>query len=216
MLELSESFVQHVGYDDRQGEKATDKLSRTQMIDFTCRMKSEECLERMHSKLKSHIDDKEKLSVNLESSVFCFGLMASALSGEGPLLVEALWKEMQASDDTEYRLRIIDSLGCYGDAKVLFDLLETILASTSEVRYLTAENFEIIQSVYTKTVEGVEATMDFMIEFQNDAVRRSQTSNLIEILLENLSKRIFNERLLEKVKISLIHYCAIHNNFFSF
>lgn len=153
----------------------------------------------MHSELKSHIDDNKTLPVNLQSSVFCSGLMASAMSGEGPRLIEALWREMQASDNTEYRLRIIASLGCYGDVKVLFDLLETTLATTNEVRYLSAESFEVVQSVYAGSVEGVEATLDFMIEFPSDAVRRLQTANLIEVLVEDLSTRIFNERLLMKV-----------------
>lgn len=202
MLSLSSNYTNFMGYDDPSRERTIDKLSRAQMIDFVCRMKSEECLSHMHNQLKSHIDDKEKLPVNSESSVFCFGLIASALSGEGPRLFEALWREMQASGSAEYRTRIIDSLGCYSDVKVLFDLLETILASTAEARYLAAENFRIIQSVYSNTAEGVEATMNFMIEFTSNAVRRSQTANLIQILIENLSTRIHNERLFEKVKFS--------------
>lgn len=201
MLELSESYSTALGFVDLPGEKAIEKVSRSHMIDFMCRMKSEECLSQMHRKLKSHVDSKEKLPVNSEASAFCFGLMASALADEGSRLVEALWNEMQASGNTEYRLRIIKSLGCYGDVKVLSDLLETILASTAEVRYLTAENFEIIQSVYSATFEGVEATMNFMIEFQNDAVRRSQKSNLVEILVENLPLRIFEEKLFDKVNM---------------
>lgn len=199
MLAVGEHYMHHVGFDDLPDENTMTKLARVQMIDFMCRMKSEQCLSEMHNKLKSHIDDKEKLPVNLESSAFCFGLMASALSNNDSRLIEALWKEMQASGNAEYRLRIIRSLGCYGDVKSLFDFLETILASTSEVRYLAAENFEIIQSVYSNTNEGVEATINFMIEFRNDAVRRSQKTNLIEILLENLSRRIFNQEMFTKV-----------------
>lgn len=192
--------MQLIGFEDKPQEIAFDKLSRLHMIDFVCRMTSNECLDQMHSKLVSYIDDdKEKLPVDMESSVFSFGLMASALKGESTRFLESLWKKMQASNDIEYRLRVIESLGYFGDVKALFDLLETILASTSEVRYLAAENFKIIQSVYSHSVEGVEATMNFMIEYRNDAVRRSQTSNLIEILIKNLSKRIYNERLREKV-----------------
>lgn len=190
-----------IGFDDLTQEKAVDKLTRIQMIDFVCRMNSEECLEHMFSKLKSHIDDKEKLPVNLELSVFSNGLMASAISGEGSRLVEALWREMQNSDNTEYRLRLINSLGCYGDVKVLFDLLETTLASNGEARYLKGESFEIIQSVYSCTSEGVEATIDFFIEFQNDAVRRSQKDNLIEILVEELPKKIFKQEIFNKVNV---------------
>lgn len=200
MLTLSEKYMDAIGFDDLPQETAMEKMSRNQMIDFTCRMKSEKCLNLMHSKLISHIEKIVKLPVNLESSAFCYGLMASAMSGEGSQLIEALWKEMQASGNTEYRLRIINSLGCYGDVKVLSDLLETILASTAEVRYLTAENFAIIQSVYTATTEGLEATIDFFTEFGNDAIRRSQVKNLVEVLLENLPTRIFNQRLFDKVK----------------
>lgn len=210
MLELSERYMLHIAFDDLPNETAIDKLARIRMIDFVCRMKSTDCLNRMHNKLKSHIDEGEKLPVNLESSVFCFGLMASALSGEGPRLFEALLREMQASESTEYRLRIIDSLGCYRDVSVLFDLLETILA-TSDVRYSLSENFAVIQSVYSKTVEGVEATMNFLIEFPSDAVQSLPTSNLIEILVENLSKGIFNERLLEKVTIFTRFIYVLYN-----
>lgn len=191
--------MKRIDFDDLPDEDATTKLARGRLIDFVCRMKSPECLSRMHSKLRSHIDNSDLMPVDSQSSVFCSGLMASAALGEGSALIEPLWKEMQASDNTEYRLRIIDSLGCYGDVKVLYDLLETTLATTNEVRYLTGESFEVVQSVYSKSVEGVEATMDFMIEFPTDAVRRLQTPNLIGILVENLSKRIFSERLLVKV-----------------
>lgn len=200
MLVLSESYSTELGFDDLTEETAFDKLSRSQMIDFVCRMKSRECLSHMHSKLKSHIDMIEILPVDSEASVFCFGLMASVLADEGSELVEALWRKMQASGNSEYRLRIIKSLGCFNDKKVLFGLLETILGATTEVRYLTAENFEIIQSVYSASFEGVEATMDFMIEYQNDAVRRSQKSNLMEILVEKLPEKIFEEKSYEKVK----------------
>lgn len=206
MLELSEKYMAAIGFDDLSQEEAVDKLSRNQMIDFLCRMKSKECLNHMHSKLLSHVDNNVKLPVNLESSAFCYGLMASAMSGEGSRLVEALWKQMQASGNTEYRSRIINALGCYGDVGIMFDLLETILASTAEVRYLTAENFEIIQSVYTGTTEGVEATIAFFIEYTNDAVRRSQNSNLVQILLENLPKRIHSERIFDRVKFCTIFF----------
>lgn len=191
--------MNHVGFEDLPHDKALDTRARVQLIDFACRMKSEECLSHMHSQLKSHIAEGEKLPVNSQSSVFCFGLMASALSGGDVELVEELWKKMQASGNTEYRLRIIKSLGCYSDRKALYDFLETILGSTTEVRYVGAESFEIIQAVSTSSVEGVEATLDFMIEFNSNAVRRSQKANLVEILQENLSKRIYNERLFEKV-----------------
>lgn len=199
-LELIEDYINKLGYDDLSQESVMDKLSRVQVIDFVCRMESEECLSQMHSKLKSHIDDKEKLPVNSESSVFCFGLMASAMAGEGPHLIQALWMEMQASGSVEYRARIIEALGCYGDVKALTDLLETILGSTTEVRYLISENFKVLQSVFASgSTEGVEATMNFMIEYTNDAVRRSQTPNLIEILLDELPRRIHNQRLADKV-----------------
>lgn len=191
--------MQHVGYDDRLDENAMEKHTRIRLIDFVCRMMSSECLSRMHTELKSHVDDNKILPVNLESSVFCYGLMASALSNEGPRLIEALWKEMQASDNTEYRLRIIGSLGCYADVEFLFQLLKTTLAANDEARYLAFESFEVVQSVYSKSIEGVEATMDFVIEFHSTVVEQLQTANLIDVLLENLSKRIANERLLEKV-----------------
>jgi hypothetical protein len=153
----------------------------------------------MLTKLKTHTDG-EKLPVNLESSVFCFGLMASARADEGSQLVEALWREMQASGNIEYRLRIINALGCYRNVKVLFDLLETILASTAEARYLSGESFAIIQSVYVGSREGVEATIEFMIEYQNDAVRRSQRSDLVEVLVEELPGKIYDEGVFEKVR----------------
>ena len=169
------------------------------MIDFMCRLESSDCLSQMHNKLRLHIDGEEKLPVNSEPSVFCFGLMASALADEGSQLVEALWREMQASGNIEYRLRIIKSIGCYRNKKVLFDLLETILATTAEVRYLSGESFSIIQSVYSTSTEGVEAAIEFMIEYQNDAVRRSQRSDLVEVLLAELPRRIFGEETFEKV-----------------
>lgn len=202
MVELSESYSTVLGFDDLPDENAIDKVSRSQMIDFMCRMKSQECLSQMLNKLKFHVNDIEALAVNSEASVFCYGLMASALANEGPQLFEKMWRKMQASGNTEYRLRIINSLGCYGDRKVLFDLLETILGSTSEARYFRAENFEIIQSVFSATLEGVEATIDFMIEFQSDAVRRSQRSDLVAVLLENLPSRIVDENVFEKVNLN--------------
>lgn len=188
------------GFGDLEQEETSTKLSRIQMIDFVCRMKSEECLSHMHSKLESHIDNKEKLPVNLETSVFCYGLMASALFGEDPEHMEALWDEMQASDNSEYRSRIINSLGCFGDVEALKSLLEKALSPNSEVRLLSGEIFQVIQSVFSGTVEGTEATMEFMTEFSNDTNVRSQTSNFVELLIENLPKRIYDERQLKKVR----------------
>lgn len=192
--------MSHLGFDDREQDETSDKFSRIQMIDFVCRMKSEECLSRMHSKLKSHIDNKEKSSVNLDPSVFCYGLMASALLGEGPELMDALVDKMETSDSTEYRLRIIRSLGCFGDVIALRNLLEKFLLPFSEDRYLSDETIQVVHSVISGSAEGVEASIDFMKEYSSETVSWSQTSNLIEVLIENLSKGIFNERLLDKVK----------------
>lgn len=199
-MDHSEGFMMELlGFDDLPQDKALDKLLRSEMIDFLCKMGSEECLGRMHRKLKSHIDKEEKLPVNLESSVFCSGLLASAHSGEGTRLVFALWKEMQSSNNVEYRLRIIRALGCYADVGVLNDLLETILATNSEVQYLAAENFEIVQSIFANSLEGVEAVIDFMTRRKNDAIRRVQRSDLLEILLEHLPPKIADRRLQLKV-----------------
>lgn len=199
-MDLSEDFMMELSFDDLPQDKALDKLLRSEMIDFMCKMQSEECLGRMHRKLKSHIDNEEKLPVNLESSVFCSGLLASAQSGEGTTFVFALWKEMQSSNSIEHRLRIIRALGCYADVGVLNDLLETILATNSEVRYEAAENFEIVQSLFVNSLEGVEAVIDFMTRRRNDAIRRIQRSDLLEILLKNLPSKIFDRRLQLKVR----------------
>lgn len=205
MLELSEKFVSSIGYEDLAEDTAVEKMTRVQMIAFACSMGSESCLQQMYSKLRSYIDDELfTLPVYLQPSVFCYGLKASTTLGDGPRLAETLWRKMQKSDNSEYRLRVIDALGCYNDVKGLFDLLETILASTAEVRYLISENFEVVQSVYSKTPEGVEATLDFYTEFQSDAVRRTQKNGLVEILAEELSKRIFDQRLKDKVRLSYV------------
>lgn len=152
--------MQCTGFDDLSQENAEGKLSRFRMIDFACRIESTECL----NELEFHIDDGEELSVNLESSVFCYGLMAASAFEDGNLdFSEALRTMMQVSSSTEYRLRGIDSLGCCSDVDVLFNLLVSILDPTSEVRYLPAENYKIIQSSYSHTFEGVEATMNFVI-----------------------------------------------------
>lgn len=200
MRELSESYMQDVGFEDLSLnlENAADKLSRHRMINFACRMKSEECLDEMHSKLESHIVDEETLPVDLESSVFCYGLMAaSALEGGGLDFFEALRAKMQSSGSLEYRLKVIDALGCYDDVDVLFELLDSVWKPTSELRFHPDEKFKVIQAIHSHTIQGVEATMNFMIKYKDEAW--TGKSNFIEILLEQLSKRIFNEALRTKV-----------------
>lgn len=199
-MAYSEGFMMKLGFDDQPSEKVIDTLLRSEMIDFFCKMGSEECLSRMHSKLKLHIEEGKEIPLNLESSVFCSGLLASAQSGEGATLVSALWTKMQGSSDREYRLRIIRALGCFADMKVLDDLLETILATNSEVQYLAAENFEIVQSIFMNSLEGVEAVIDFLTRRKNDAIRRILRSDLLEIILEQLPPKISDIRLQVKVR----------------
>ncbi|CAO1388277.1 unnamed protein product [Diamesa serratosioi] len=202
MQELSESYVDFLGFSDVENEMIEDKFGRNNAINFACSMGSQGCLNKSLEMLEAHINGTETIPVNLQSTVFCNGLRAAAADdSKDASLMEALWESMQQSDNTEYRLRIIDILGCHNNAKDLKDLLETTLATVSnEVRYLIPERFRILQSVYSKSSVGVEVTIDFMIEHSSTVLRLFQTNDLAQTLITSLSTKIAEQNLFEKVK----------------
>lgn len=200
-------YVKTNGFDDLAGEPLMDKYSRQEMIDFACRMNFDECLSKMNSQLVSYLDnyDNMKLPVNLEASIFCYGLMTSAKANNSDFrYFTQLWLIMQESQDTEYRLRIIDALGCFGSAIALFDYMETITSpSTNSVRYRQKEYWLVIHAAYSKTREGIEAVIRFLTRYSRTAASRTRMPNLVEVVIVDIAPRIFDEILLEKVIVVL-------------
>lgn len=202
MQKVSNNHFEHLGFIDDDTEMFEDKLSRDNAINFACSMGSQKCLNKSLEMLEAHIDGSETIAVNLQSTIFCNGLRAAVADGrEDGSLLEALWQSMQKSDNTEYRHRIIDILGCHNNAKDLKDLLETTIATVSnEVRYLLPERFRILQSVYSQSSIGVEVAIDFMIEYSSTVLRLFQTNDLAQTFVTSLSSKIVDQSVYEKVK----------------
>lgn len=201
MQDISNNYVEFLGFSDVKNDMFEEKLARNNAINFACSMGSQRCLNTSLEMLEAHIDGSETIPVNLQSTIFCSGLRAAvADETKDASLLQALWVSMQQSDNTEYRLRIIDILGCHNNAKDLKDLLETTIATSNEVRYLIPELFRILQSVYSKSSVGVEVTIDFMIEHSSIVLRRFQTNDLAQTLITSLSNKITDQNLYEKVK----------------
>lgn len=195
-------YIETIGYIDLAEEPLMDKFSRLQMIDFTCRMNSDECLGKMFASLVSYLDNGEKLPVNLEASVFCYGLMASASKNEFDYFRQ-LYVEMQASQDTEYRLRIIDALGCYEDSTALYEYMVTTTLGPNGARYRSNEYLKVIQSAYSKTNAGIEAVIHFLSNYSGTAATRTQKPLLVYIIVADIAPRIFNETLFEQVTLKV-------------
>lgn len=213
MHEVSVHYMETIGFDDLLNDDDDDddeplmnKFSRLQMIDFTCQMNFDECLSKMNAQLVSYlVDDGVKLNVNLEEKIFCYGLKASASTNETRFFLQ-LWLEMQDSQDTEYRLKIIDALGCYANETALYDYMDTITAqNTNSVRYRQDEYMPVLKAAYSKTREGIEAVIRFLTRHSNIAATRTRTPNLVEVIIGDIAPRIFDQELFEKVR-----------NFFSF
>lgn len=206
MQEISDNYFEVLGFSDVENEMFEDKLSRSNAINFACSMGSEKCLNKSLEMLEAHIDGSETIAVNLQSTIFCNGLRGAVADGNNDTsLLEALWQSMQQSDNTEYRLKIIDILGCHNNAKDLKDLLETTLATvTNEVRYLIPERFRILQSVYSQSSIGVEVAIDFMIEHSSTVLRLFQTNDLAQTFVTSLSNKIAEQNVFDKVKIILV------------
>lgn len=168
------------------------------MIDFTCRMNSDECLSKMYASLMSYLNNGIKLPVNLEASIFCYGLMEAANNDELEYFVQ-LYVEMQESQDTEYRFKIIDALGCYSDADMLFAYMETTTVGPNGARYRTNEYLPVIQSAYSKTKEGIDAVIRFLSIHSRTAATRTATPNLVDIIIADIAPRIFDDVLYEEV-----------------
>lgn len=203
MHEMSLHYTKTIGFDDLAEEPLTDKFSRLLMIDFTCRMNSDECLSKMYAAFVSYLDNRVKLPVNLEASIFCYGLMATANKNESFDYFRQLYAEMQQSQDTEYRLKLIDALGCYANASLLFDYMETTTFGSNGARYRTNEYLLVIQSAYSKTRAGIEAVIRFLSRYSGTAATRTQTPNLVEIVVADIAPRIFDDALFEEVRKNL-------------
>lgn len=168
------------------------------MIDFRCRMNSDECLSKMYASLMSYLNNVEKLPVNLEASIFCYGLMEAANRDEFDYFRQ-LFLEMQTSQDTEYRFKIIDALGCYGDVDALFAYMESTTVGPNGARYRNNEYLPVIQSAYSKTREGIEAVIRFLSIHSRTAATRTSTPNLVDIIIADIAPRIFDDVLFEEV-----------------
>lgn len=197
MRQASEAYVEAIGYTDLDDEQLMSKLARLEMIDLACGMNSPGCLTQMHEKFVSYLDgDGEKLPVNLEASILCYGLMASPINGS--LYIDKLLVELWKSHDTEYRLRVIDAVGCYEDVDGLLDFILTTIATDN--RYRKGEHVLVLQSAYSKSNAGIEAVMKFLHANGSHAIGNYDVDDLIEIIVEDLPVRIFDLELYEQVR----------------
>lgn len=223
-----------LGFDDPNDESLMNKLSRIQMIDLTCQMRSDECLSVMHSRLVSYLnqsnnngaDDvsgEELLPVNLEASIFCYGLMASADGNfEGPSDesdFNRVLLKLNASTDSEYRLKIIDALGCHADVDALLMFLHTTLEDSDDnhIRYDASEHFHIVKSIYSRSNQGIEAVLTFLHASFENLVKNSQNDQIIEKTLNGIAPKIFDAELFEMVcekKIKLKSFKIFFFNLF--
>lgn len=197
---MSLHYMKTIGFDDLAEELLMDKFSRLQMIDFTCRMNSDECLSKMYASLVSYLNNEVKLPVNLEASIFCYGLMAAANNDEFDYFRQ-MYLEMQESQDTEFRLKIIDALGCYENSTSLFDYMETITFGPNGARYRTNEYLRVVQSAYSKTRAGITAVITFLTRYAGTAATRTQTPNLVEIVVADIAPRIFDDEVFKEVSL---------------
>jgi hypothetical protein len=155
----------------------------------------------MYASLVSYLDNGERLPVNLEASIFCYGLMAAANKDELHYF-QQLYVEMQTSQDTEYRFKIIDALGCYKDPEILFAyMVTTTEVNTNAARYRTNEYLPAIQSAYSKTREGIEAVIRFLSIHSSMAATRTQTPNIVDVVIADIAPRIFDDVLFEEVSL---------------
>jgi hypothetical protein len=191
-------------------------------MNIACRAGNEQCLYDTYVQVHLYADHDRKLPRGLEHVIYCNGLKGAGKQGEWT----EMWMKMQNSSDSDYRLELIQALGCSEDAVVLKDYLESTLGSSNSVGYGNSEKLSVVRSVLRSPI-GLQVVINFMKDFEQDVLSayglnslwrlltassdsirtRQQQTTFIDFLLtlENLDAESFKELVgysLENLEVS--------------
>jgi ERAP1-like C-terminal domain len=132
---------------------------------IACNAGNEQCLMDTYVQVHLYADHDRRIPRGLEDVIFCSGLKGQTKQGEWT----EMWKKMQNSSDTEYRMDVIEALGCSDDPIVLKDYLESTLGSGNSVNYRSSERIAVLRSLDKSSI-GLQAALNFIRDFESDII----------------------------------------------
>ena len=168
---------------------------RNSATNFACELELPECLHDTHIVFNSFVDAKKVIDANDQQIILCNGLK-SASDKE----FEFLWRKMQASENQEERLVLINALACYNKDYALKDFLESTIDNFVETQYFSHEPLEVIKAVSKQSV-GFEVALNFLIEYNDHNISKHYQKNMNEVI-EEISMKIISQNNVYKVRWS--------------
>jgi aminopeptidase N len=153
MQSLVEPHMKRLGYEDRDGEKASDASLRNTVRILNCDAFNEECLNYELEKLKSFI----ATASGEHTRNLCYALRL-ADSTTYQIVIDSLLRESAIED----RWKTLYDPGCSLDKENLKKYLAITLDKSNNLH--SGERGQIIRSTVQKSAVGVEVALEFLEE----------------------------------------------------
>ncbi|XP_004523069.1 aminopeptidase N [Ceratitis capitata] len=154
---LVTNIYEKLGVNDVSGEQHLTKFTRNVVINLACLAGIESCLEESNNKLKALISDGVSIEPNLQSVIYCNGLVQS-----GDDEFTYVYNELMASDDQALRRTLVSSLGCSRTESQLKKFVESSIDPAAEWR--TQERITLLSAAYSRNSVGLLVCIDFLKE----------------------------------------------------
>jgi len=177
-----------------------ERYGRSYAMNLACVAGNEQCLEDTQKLINNYSNFSQPIPKGLES-ILCHGVR-----GTGKLdSFVALWRVSQVTADTQWKITLLNALGCTDDEVALHDLLESTLGSGSgSVNYTLSTR----QAVFTGSLQStvvVPAFVRFMNKYSAMAVSYFRQT------MTELITRVANTVRTREDQLILIDYMATAN-----
>ncbi|KAG5671283.1 hypothetical protein PVAND_001488 [Polypedilum vanderplanki] len=164
------------GIDEQDDEENHHKLMRNIVIEWSCGVHLQSCLDVTRDKLWSYFLDEESpsLSIDHEDIIFCHGLIMAT-----KYEFDFIWKVFKRTTSSSRRLFYLRAMGCIEDDEILMKFIMAIIESDD----LTADEIvTILKATYSHNHVGLRVTLQFLRSYYDAVIGLLQKHNIMSAM----------------------------------
>nr|QUJ23887.1 aminopeptidase N [Telchin licus licus] len=157
LLELLETVVEHVGYDEKASDSTSTILNRMQILNYACNLGHEGCISDSLEKWNDFRNNDVLVPVNSRRYVYCIGLREGNITD-----YNFLFEKYNSSENTADMVVMLRALACSKDQTAIAHYLDQSMYN-DKIRYhdrTNAFNFALLGNK-----ENLPTVLEFVQNF---------------------------------------------------
>jgi len=205
IITLVKNIYEKLGITDKETDRHFDKYIRIIAAKWACTAGLASCIDETNKKLKDLVENGKEVEPNMQSTIYCNGLLFS-----GDKEFNYLFNRLMSSQDQAERQLLMASLGCAQDAKHLKKLAESSIDSGNTLR--VQERLNVLKSIYSQGKIGLNVAIEFLNEKYNEYAELTPGFGLtwpLNDAIVGMSATVVDDELKEKM-MSLLEKVKNH------